>query len=303
MLENRRCLQRSGPIIQKSILLIGSEPERMTRLRRTFHSLKKMNADVKILVPYKTPRGKPRILKGVVRYILITIQIALSKADIYHFFNIPDISGFPLIWKRGIFIYDVRSPWFSSIKESLGSTFLSRIAGWIEWIMTKSADIIITANYPLARRAKSWGATDIIMIPNYPPSDFKPHRDRDEMREELKLGNKPTVLYVGKISKIEGSELLKQIIFKVTKELPNTNFLIVGDGPEKSSLESFVKNHNLMRNVVFVNWVRHEEVANFILASDICLLPRKWDSFSPYTAPESITKAAEYLAVGKQNFL
>ncbi|MFW9770510.1 MAG: glycosyltransferase, partial [Candidatus Thorarchaeota archaeon] len=29
------------------------------------------------------------------------------------------------------------------------------------------------------------------------------------------------------------------------------------------------------------------------------LLPRKWDSFSPYTAPENITKAAEYLACGK----
>ncbi|MFX1485316.1 MAG: glycosyltransferase, partial [Promethearchaeota archaeon] len=30
-----------------------------------------------------------------------------------------------------------------------------------------------------------------------------------------------------------------------------------------------------------------------------CILPRKRDTFSPYTAPENITKAAEYLAVGK----
>ena len=67
----------------------------------------------------------------------------------------------------------------------------------------------------------------------------------------------------------------------------------------KPSLDSFIEHHNLKDRVVMTGWVNHDDVADYINAADICLLPRKWDSFSPYTAPENITKAAEYLAVGR----
>jgi glycosyltransferase involved in cell wall biosynthesis len=137
------------------------------------------------------------------------------------------------------------------------------------------------------------------MVPNYPPADFGPKRDRETMRKILGIGSAPTVLYLGKISKIEGSKLLKQIISKTTNVTPKVKFLIVGDGPERPSLESFIEMNELTDNVIMTGWIDHNEVADYIVASDICLLPRKWDSFSPYTAPENITKAAEYLAVGR----
>ncbi|MHA1389347.1 MAG: glycosyltransferase [Candidatus Thorarchaeota archaeon] len=283
----------------KTVLLIGSQPERMIRLKRTFNSLKQLGVDVKVMQPYNKPGGRPRIIKGIIRYLVLLVQVAISKADIYHFFNVPDVIGLPLTFKRGTLIYDVRSPWFSSIKESLGNTFLSKLAGMIEHWMTCKADIMITANYPIAHRAHRWGASRITMVPNYPPADFSPSKDRKSMRDTLFLGDSPTVLYVGKISKIEGSDLLKQIIFEVCNAVPNVKFLIVGDGPEKPSVDSFIEQKKLDVNVISVGWVPHEEVANYITASDLCLLPRKWDSFSPYTAPENITKAAEYLAVGR----
>ncbi len=283
----------------KTVLLIGSQPERMTRLKRTFTSLKELGVDVKIMRPYKKPDGRPRILKGIIRYLVLLVQVAISKADVYHFFNVPDVIGFPLLLKRGTMIYDVRSPWFSSIQESLGNTILSRLAVYIEFFMTRGANIVLTANYPLAYRAYRWGSRRITMVPNYPPANFGPKRDRASMREVLGVRGKQVVLYLGKISKIEGSELLKQIILKTSQTIPDITFLIVGDGPEKPSLDEFITTHSLSRNVISTGWITHNEVADYIAASDICLLPRKWDSFSPYTAPENITKAAEYLAVGK----
>jgi glycosyltransferase involved in cell wall biosynthesis len=283
----------------KRVLIIGSQPERMTRLRRSFASLKKLGVDVRILSPYRDPRGQPRILKGIIRYLILTLQIALSKADIYHFFNVPDIPGISLAWKRGVFVYDVRSPWFSSIKESLGNNVLSRIAQVVEYLLTKAADFVITANYPMAERAKRWGASKVVMVPNYPPSDFGPKRDRETVRTTLGLHDEPTVLYLGKISKIEGSALLSKIMLEVSQSMPTVRFLIVGDGPERNSVERFIKCNNLSQNVKMLGWTPHDEVADYIGAVDLCLLPRKWDSFSPYTAPENITKAAEYLAVGK----
>lgn len=286
-------------MLTKTVLLIGSQPERMTRLKRTFKSLKKLGIDVRVMQPYTKPDGRPRIIKGIIRYLVLLIQVAISKADIYHFFNVPDVIGLPLIVKRGIVIYDVRSPWFSSLKESLGNSFLSRIGGIIEHIMTRTADVVLAANYPIAHRAHRWGARRITMVPNYPLVGFGPKRDRETMRKLLGLGSAQTVLYLGKISKIEGSELLKQIIQKTASATPKVMFLVVGDGPERSSLDAFIEKNSLSANVIMTGWVEHNEVADYIAASDICLLPRKWDSFSPYTAPENITKAAEYLAVGR----
>jgi len=283
----------------KRVLLIGSQPERMTRLRRTFKSLKELGVDVRIMVPSRKPDGRPRIIKGIIRYLVLTLQIAIAKADIYHFYNVPDIIGIPLIWKRGVFIYDVRSPWFSSIKESLGNSLLSKIAGIVERILTMSADIVIGANYPLVDRAKNWHARKTIMIPNYPQAGFGPTRSSEEVRESLDIQKQPTVLYLGKIAKIEGSELLKRIIHETCKSIDDVRFMIVGDGPERQSIERFVKNAGLSQNVLMLGWIPHEEVADYIGAADLCILPRKRDTFSPYTAPENITKAAEYLAVGK----
>ncbi|MFW9794269.1 MAG: glycosyltransferase, partial [Candidatus Thorarchaeota archaeon] len=171
--------------------------------------------------------------------------------------------------------------------------------GLIERVMTRGANIVLAANYPIAHRAHGWGARRITMVPNYPPADFGPKRSRESMRNSLGLGERQTVLYLGKISKIEGSELLKQIILKTSRILPQVKFLVVGDGPEKPSLDLFVKTHELTDNVLMTGWIAHDDVADYIAASDICLLPRKWDTFSPYTAPENITKAAEYLAVGR----
>ncbi|MDF1541347.1 MAG: hypothetical protein P1Q69_20785, partial [Candidatus Thorarchaeota archaeon] len=62
-------------------LLIGSEPTRMTRLRRTFDSFQKLGIEVEVFSPYTVPRGKPRILTGIVRYLLIMIQLLFKRAD------------------------------------------------------------------------------------------------------------------------------------------------------------------------------------------------------------------------------
>jgi glycosyltransferase involved in cell wall biosynthesis len=285
--------------LKKRVLLIGSEPRDMIRLRRTYDSLKELGVDVRVFEPFQVPRGKPRVIKGVIRYLLITLQVLLTKADIYHFFNVPDIIGFPLIVKRGVLVYDVRSPWSGAIKETFGSSSLAKIAEFIERLMTQTADFVVAVNKPLAQRASHFGGKRILISPNYPPADFKPSRSRDEMRAKLGLGSHPTVLYLGRITKVEGVALLMNVIQKTCAVHPEVRFLIVGGGPQEESFRRFISEHDLDDNIIMTGWIPHEKVADYINAVDLCLLPRKWDSYSPYIGPDSVWKAGEYLALGK----
>ena len=271
----------------------------MTRLRRTYDSLKEMGANVRVFNAYCKPSGRPRIIKGAIRYFVIMLQVLLTKADIYHFFNVPDVIGLPLIMKRGVVIYDVRSPWSCAILETFGISSLAIIAGLIECFMTRTADIVVAVNRPLALRAKRYGGKRILISPNYPPADFGPIRSRDEMRKSLGLGDSPTVLYLGKITKVEGVSLLMNVVQKTCQAHPNVMFLIVGGGPQEDAFKRFIAENGLEKNVVMTGWVPHEEVADYINAVDLCLLPRKWDSYSDYIGPDSVWKAGEYLALGK----
>jgi glycosyltransferase involved in cell wall biosynthesis len=283
----------------RRVILIGNEPELMTRLVRTFASLKELGVDVSIFHPITRPRGRPRLLKGMVRFLVNAFQVALTRADIYHFFNVPDIIGLPLLFKRGTLVYDVRSPWSASILETFGSRLLSKLARFTEQVMTRGADLVLSVNIPLAKRARLHGARRVIVVPNYPPSSFGPSRSREDMRRELHLDDSPTVMYLGKLSIVEGIGLLQDVVRHVSKAIQDVKFLIVGGGPQENAFKRYVDTHGLHDNVVFISWVPHEIVADYINAVDLCLVPRRWDSYSDYIGPGSVLKVGEYLALGK----
>jgi glycosyltransferase involved in cell wall biosynthesis len=280
-------------------MLIGNKPELMTRLRRTFVSLKKLGVDISIFCPIDRPRGNPRLLKGVIRFLVNALQVVFTQADIYHFFNIPDIIGIPLLFKRGVLIYDVRSPWAASVRGTFGSRPLSKIAQFVETALTRGADLVLSVNVPLATRARRFGAKRVVVVPNYPLSSFGPSRSREDMRRALELGDSPTVMYVGKLSVIGGVELLQDVIHNVSKKCRRAKFLIVGGGPQERAFKRFVATHGLDDNVVFVDWIPHKEVANYINAADLCLYPHMRDGYSDYIGLGSVLKVSEYLAVGK----
>ncbi|MFW9847466.1 MAG: glycosyltransferase, partial [Candidatus Thorarchaeota archaeon] len=113
------------------------------------------------------------------------------------------------------------------------------------------------------------------------------------------LAGHPVVLYLGKLSILEGSELLKQIIQETCEALPDVRFLIIGSGPELESIQQFVRTRKLADGVHVLGWIDHSDVPDYINTADVCLFPRAHTSFSEYTSPENILKVSEYLAIGK----
>jgi len=101
-------------------------------------------------------------------------------------------------------------------------------------------------------------------------------------------GNKNTIfLTVGRFVPVKNISLQIQAMFEVVKKYPGTELWIVGDGPERESIEQQIKNLGLTRNVKLLGWQSNLE--RYYTEADIFLLTSNSEGW-----PLVILEAASY---------
>lgn len=281
------------------VCLITQEPYKTIRLHQVAQSLLHFGYSVIILQPKFNPRFKPRTVSAALRYLVMMLQVLLARADIYYVFNNPDI-GFPAIFKGGRFVYDVRNPWGAEVYDSTGQESIARICEWIEQVLTRRADVVVAVNSRLAERAKRWGARRIVLVPNYPVPSFRPTLTRGEMQERNGLTGKRIVLFTGNFAKVECALDLVKLFPKVLSKVDDAVLVMVGDGPQKSSMEQFVRDFRLENVIRIFARVPRTDVPNWLAMAHVVAVPRESSMRSSYYyCPEGIWKVTEALWMGK----
>jgi len=281
------------------ICLVHAEPEKLPRIQLEHRSLRRGGHDAYILTPRIRVRFSPRLLSGGLRYLGLMAQEALEHPDVFHVLNIPDILGFTPIIKRARLVYDVRSPWADELRAFGHGALICWLAERIERYVTRHADAVIVVNKVLECRAREWGAKRVYVVPNYPPAEFRPTIDREDFKRQHGLSGRKIVLYVGKLSAVECTlDLVKAVSNLLGEE--DIVLVMVGDGPERASIERFTEEKEIKSRVRITGWVPYEEVPNWIATADICVLPRREDMPSAkFYSPHSVRKVGEYLALGR----
>jgi glycosyltransferase involved in cell wall biosynthesis len=282
------------------ICLVHSEPERLPRIQLEYQSLKNAGHDAYILSPKLRSRFKPKVLAALLRYSAFFLQAICQRTDAYLVSNCPDIWGFAPVIRSKRWVYDVRSPWAEELRAFGHSWLVAWLAERIERYMTRHADIVLVVNKVLERRAKEWGARRVYMLPNYPPSDFRPTVPPDDFRKQQKLSGKKIVLFVGKFSEVECTLDLVKTLSDMLKEEDDIVLVLAGDGPERPSIEKYLEAEKIVEKVLITGWLGHNAVPNWISIADVCVLPRREDMPSAkFYSPHSVRKVGEYLALGK----
>ncbi len=284
---------------RKTVCLIAQEPAKTVRLHHVDQTLRKWEYKVEILTPSFEARFKPRFLSAAFRYLGIMLQVWLAKADIYYVFNNPDV-GFPVLFKRGKFVYDVRNPWGAEVYDLTGEAFIAEACEWIERIMTRNADAVLAVNDKLAERAKNWGAKKVFVVPNYPMTSFRPTKGVEEMRDRYDLLGRKIALFTGNFAEVECAFDLVKLFPRVVEKVPNAALVMIGDGPQKSSIRKYITENGMEQSVRLINRIPRREVPNWLAAADVIVVPRKANMRSSvYYYPESIWKVTEALSMGK----
>ncbi|WP_041077422.1 glycosyltransferase family 4 protein [Thermotoga caldifontis] len=139
----------------------------------------------------------------------------------------------------------------------------------------ESASATIFVSNALLERAKSLGFSgrNAVVIPNgYDETIFKP-MDKEMVRKELgiyKEGYK-YVGFVGNLIPIKRADKLGEIFNLIAKEIPETFFIVVGDGSLRQRIEKETKG----LNIIFTGRLPQTEVAKYMNAMDVMVLPSR----------------------------
>ena len=121
-----------------------------------------------------------------------------------------------------------------------------------------------------------------------PLEDFTPSEDTVIRRKRRDLGlrsDQPVVCCVGRIDTQKGQRYLISAAAKVTEELPDAAFLIVGDGPKLEQRKRQRERLGLADTVLFLG--HRDDVPDLLAMSDVMALPSLWEG-GPITLFEAM---------------
>jgi glycosyltransferase involved in cell wall biosynthesis len=243
---------------------------------------------VEVLRTFIYPTQRADFVRRLANYFSFVVSsaicgsFALARADYLLVESPPLFLGLAGVWlsrlKRAKLIFNVSDLWPESA-ASLGildrQSIAFRISEQLEafcyrqaWLVTGQSNTIIAdiqRRYPKLKTFHLSNGVDT--------ERFGPDRVQQGLRAELSTNGDFVVVYAGLHGLAQGLEQLLTAAVTL-KERPGFKFALIGDGPEKRTLLSIARSHDL-NNVRFLDPRPACEVPAFLSAADAVLVTLK----------------------------
>jgi glycogen(starch) synthase len=212
------------------------------------------------------------------------------KADVYEAHTVSGYGFLKAIKKRSIMkpfiqtIHGVLADEYMQSFQSASPTLRTKLSNYIMWRLSKieedsakNATIIVTVSKYSSKKIVQFyniEKTKITIVPNgVDPQKFRPVEGLEKVKHRIGIDGKQCVLFVGRLIPRKGLHFLMEAAKQVIKENKGTVFVIVGDGPLKNHLTSFLKKERLSDNFVFLGDVSDDVLPILYNCADIFTLP------------------------------
>jgi glycosyltransferase involved in cell wall biosynthesis len=112
------------------------------------------------------------------------------------------------------------------------------------------------------------------------PNDGFVENDTAERREELRarfgLGDRPVVLYVGRIASEKGVDYFVRAAAELARRR-RCHFVVTGDGPQRAEIEELARELGVADDLIVTGFVAPELVPSMISLSTVCVLPSRYE--------------------------
>ena len=283
-----------GPASYAQTLAIRlAESKKVTMV--TYSSVWSSSADLKL--PFRVVRIWAKWPKGI-KHGIYFMKMLLEARNCGVIFALNAVSaGIPArfvarVFKRKFIVKIVGdSAWERAIGKGRTSLLLNdfqkvkrsgraRIMHALQFSVCKGAHIIIVPSEYLRSIVEGWGIPKEKIKVVYNGSDFKPSLLSKEEAKK-KLGIAGNILFTwGRLVPWKGFRMLIKIMPKLAEINPFFKLVIVGSGPDKSILETMIKNLRLERKIILAGRKNLEEVAEYLATADIAVLNSGYEGFS-----------------------
>jgi glycosyltransferase involved in cell wall biosynthesis len=173
--------------------------------------------------------------------------------------------------------------WLTNIIEHINCKIAHHI-----FVLTEGLSAVAQSRYGVPARR-------ISVVPSASdPSHFRP-LDPVECRKILGIPpNRLTVGFMGILYRHQGVDKLLQAAPEIIRAVPETQFLIIGDGPARAELEALAKKLGITEHFKFAGQIPYDSAPTAVGAIDIAVAP-----FAANRGETSPLKIFDYLACGK----
>ena len=112
------------------------------------------------------------------------------------------------------------------------------------------------------------------IAPGIDTNHFSPH-DGGELREKFALGDRPTLISVGRLVHRKGQDRLVSALPLILQEIPDAVLVFVGEGPHRKVLDKLVAKYQLEDHVKFIGRVNFAELPRYIAMGDVFAMPSR----------------------------
>ena len=163
-----------------------------------------------------------------------------------------------------------------SFREKFANLLMWRLSR-LEAKSARNADLIVTVSKYSSEKIVQYydiEGSKIRVVPNgVDPQRFKPLQGFQKIKQQLGIGNKQCVLFVGRLIPRKGLQFLVEAAKYLIKERAETMFLIVGDGPLRNPLVSQLRKTGLLGNFMFLGDVSEEVLPVVYNCADVFVFP------------------------------
>jgi phosphatidyl-myo-inositol dimannoside synthase len=162
-------------------------------------------------------------------------------------------------------------------QELLPTGFIRRV--WRGAVLRRATHVVAISRYT-AGLALVAGARGIPITLVAPPVRLVPDQgpvSEADLRCRHSLGARRVLLSVGRLEPRKGHAAVLRALAEVLRQHPDVVYVVVGDGPEASSLREQVGAAGLANHVVFTGFVSRDELDAWHRLASLFVLPSKSD--------------------------
>lgn len=227
-------------------------------------------------------------------FLRLRAAVRAHRPDvIYERFSLFLFAG---IWVRRLYglpmLLEVNSPLYEERRENDGLR-LHRLGRWAQRMLWNQVDHVLPVSQVLAQTVAKYGVSPsrITVIPNGVNLErFSVIPDTEVAKAGLRLPHRIVIGFTGFIRNWNAVDRL--IDFVALHQEHDLHVLVVGDGPARNSLEEYARARGVADRLTISGVVERDEVARYIAAFDIAVVP----AVNPYASP---LKLFEYLQLGR----